>query len=255
MANSTKLILLVLFFAALITLIVFGLARKPTDRGEQRVNVSTELLEQQDNKQENVTNRNSSIANEWRWPETQNAANPNDAGHEKLFTSQSVHDALQAVEVDEYGDLILDNNARFALDEALERIHKQLDSEALQSLIDVIKQALPGKLGEQTAQLVKDYNRFLGAQSEFNQLHEYSNRGPQTLATIEQDRGLYSELQTLRELHLGAETAQRLFQESDANAQFMFDMMSLDLETNLTPDEIARKRAEIQKRLAEQTSQ
>jgi len=250
MANSTKLLIFFVLIA-LISAIVFALSQKNSVSKTTQSNEITGNAINIENKKNTKSNASSSIADEWTWNQTadkQNDKNPD------LFTSQSVRDALQAVEVDEFGDLVLNGKALFALDEALERIHKRLDPQALQNLIDLIQEALPGKLGEQTAELVKNYHGFLGAQAEFNQLHEYSNRGPQTLQTIEQDRALYSELRTLRELHLGTQTAQNLFAEVDAGAQFMFDMMSLDLNSSLTPEQIAQRRAEIQREFDQQRS-
>lgn len=251
MSTQTKSILFLFIIAVLIA--VFAFMKSGNESGKSSVNNSTEsdsektiAVETKDTKKHNTQ----SIASEWRWEEFETKDSEEGVANE-LFTVESVHAALQAVEIDEYGDLVLDNKALFALDEALERIHAQLDADSLQALLDVIKDALPGKIGEQTAQLVEDYHGFLGAQAEFNQLHQYTNTGPQTVASLEQDRGLYAELQTLRELHLGTQTAQSLFQEVNANADFMFDMLSLDLETNLSPEEIAKRRAEIQARYEE----
>ena len=253
MANSTKLILFTLALILLIVVIVFGLNRDGDIVDDQQATVLTQ--DSSDKQTNNAINTDAvkSVEDAWQWQdEAENITQQDLSASDELFTRKSIHDALKAVEIDEYGDLVLDNNALFALDEALERIHNQLDKQALQKLIELIKEALPGKVGEQTAQLVENYHSFLGAQAEFNQLHEYSNNGPQTLATIEQDRGLYSELQTLRELHLGSETSDRLFAEADAGAQFMFDMMSLDLNATLTPEQIALRREEIQKKFDEQ---
>ena len=141
-----------------------------------------------------------------------------------------------------------------SLDEALERIYNRLDGESLLELEKLIQSSLPGKAGEQTAKLVSDYQGFLQAKERFSQVHEgsgYDANNQQTLATIERDIELYSELQDLRELHLGTDTAQQLFHQSDANAEFMFESIKLGMRTDLTPEQIAAQQAEIEQRLSQ----
>jgi len=205
--------------------------------------------------QTNENTNSSTIANEWQWQDTvdekeQGNVNIETDQDESLpFTPQSVHDALQAVKLDANGDVILDHEALISLDEALERIYNQLDNDSLVKLRNLIEDALPGKTGEQTANLVEDYNGFLRAKEEFSQIHEGSNTNTtQTIASLENDQALYSELQALRELHLGQSTAQSLFQTSDANAEFMFESMKLGLDNSLSAEEVANRRDEIEER-------
>ncbi len=200
------------------------------------------------------------IASEWQWQTNVNSAQDSLADEEQIdsntlpFTEKSVHDALQAVKLDENGDVILDHDALVSLDEALERIYNQLDGGSLRELEKLIESSLPGKAGEQTAKLVSDYQGFLQAKERFSQIHEgsgYDANNQQTLATINRDVELYSELQDLRELHLGTETAQLLFHQSDANAEFMFESIKLGMQTDLTPEQIAARQAELEQRLTE----
>jgi len=267
MANSTKLILFISALIALLALFVFIL--KPNSNHEQNNETSNKPMEVTSTNtnatdsaqavQASTQSVNESIANKWQWQEgtertTIDAQIIRDYEQNgTLFTADSVYAALEAVEVDENGDLVLDSKALFALDEALERIHNQLDSQSLLELQNLIKEALPGKLGEQVAQLVGDYNRFLGAQAEFNQIHQYSATDSPTLASVENDRNLYGDLQSLRAAHLGTDTAERLFQQNDAGARFMFDMMALDLNTSLTPAEREQRRREIQETFDKET--
>lgn len=202
--------------------------------------------------------RGNTIANQWQWSERQSSQDPsaNSTNEESSpFTEQSVYDALQAVKVDENGNIILDHDALISLDEALERIHNRLGSESLLKLQDIIRDALPGKTGEQTAQIVEDYHRFLGAQEEFNQMHRGAISTVQSLDSLDNAQALYRDLQNLRDIHLGTQNTASLFHESDANAEFMFDSMRLGLEQNLTAEEKANRRREIQQRLQQQLAQ
>jgi len=196
------------------------------------------------------------IAKQWQWSESRSSQDAGATEEESLpFTQQSIHDALQAVKVDENGNIILDHDALISLDEALERIHNRLGSESLLKLQDIIRDALPGKTGEQTAQIVEDYHRFLGAQEEFNQMHRGSISTVQTHDSLDYAQALYRELQNLRDIHLGTQNTASLFHDSDANAEFMFDSMRLGLEQNLTAEERASRRREIQQRLQQQLAQ
>ena len=196
------------------------------------------------------------IASEWQWQEINKNRSTTGSTDVLPFTPQSVHDALYAVKLDENGDIILDHDALISLDETLERIYNRLDGESLAILRDLITDALPGKAGEQTAKLVEDYQQFLQAKEAFSQANEqpaYSS-GEQTVAAIESDKLLYSELQQLREVHLGSDVAKSLFSISDANAEFMFESLKLEADQSLTADQRAAKYQEIQERLQQQTA-
>jgi len=198
------------------------------------------------------------LATQWRWQSTEQAkkkAELSTGSETLLFTPQSVHDALQAVKVDQNGDIILDHDALISLDEALERIYNRLDGESLLDLQDLIENALPGKVGQQTAKLVGDYQSFLQAKEEFSLIHESAGRpySEPTVASIQSDQALYDELKSLRELHLGRDTAGSLFEVSDANAEYFFDSLLLETDSSLTPEQKAQRRQEIQARLNELT--
>ena len=256
--NKMRLILLII-----VVLVIAVLAISITNRNSATVSIdsasqdnssSTEASQQSVEGGSPVgLDKTNTIAKQWQWPEDQQELDVNAVQNQSLpFTTQSVYDALQAVKVDENGNIILDHDALISLDEALERIHNRLDSESLLKLQDLIRDALAGKTGEQTAQVVEDYQRFLGAQEEFSQMHQGSVSTVQTLNSLDSDQALYRELQNLREIHLGTDTTASLFHNSDANAEFMFDSLRLGLEQNLTPEEIESRRLEIQQRLQQQ---
>ncbi len=205
--------------------------------------VATETLEP---KEPNKSERVQRVADVWAWQKKEPEANLE--AESRLFTEQSVHDALQAVRMDENGNVILDNDAQIALDEALERIYKRLDSSSLQELQDMIVNALPEPAGQQTAQLVADYQSFLQAKDQFSQMHANAPDAysAQTPAAVAQDQALYADLQSLRALHLGQDAAQQLFALADTNAQFMFETMRLNFDTSLSAEDRARQMQVIQ---------
>ena len=155
--------------------------------------------------------------------------------------------ALQAVKVDANGDVVLDHATLIALDEALERIHAKLSPSDLQALKHLIMDALPGKVGEQVALLVENYTEFLGAKEIFSSTQEaLVEPSLETQENIDDNEQLYNELKTLRELHLGENTANSLFSVTDASAAYMFDAMKLSLDTTLSEQEIAAAQQELQ---------
>lgn len=196
----------------------------------------------------------STIASHWQWPETLQPETQllSKSNNESSlpFSNQSVYDALQAIKIDDNGDIVLDHDALISLDEALERIQNKLDASTLLTLQDMIMEALPGSAGKQTAQLVGDYHNFLQAQEEFNQINSQptGSETEQTLESIDSDAALYAELQALRAVYLGAETTERLFKVSDANAHYMFDSIKLGLDTSLTAEDVAARRQQIEAR-------
>jgi len=196
------------------------------------------------------------IANEWEWQSKDSNKSQKVTGNEQIlpFTAESVHMALQAVKVDEQGNIILDHDAKIALDEALERIYKQLSSEEALALQNLIKTALPGETGEQTAELVLNYYQFLGAKDTFSSLYENNEAEYQdpNLDSINNNKLLYEELQALRVTHLGTEEAKELFRVSDAAAEFMFASMALGMDTSLKPEEISAQQSILQARQIEQ---
>ena len=192
----------------------------------------------------------STIGTSWQWLQEDNMINDGLENNRLPFTADSVYRALQAVKLDENGNVILDHDALLSLDEALERIHNKLDSESLSVLQALIRKALPGKAGEQTAELVNDYYQFLQAKQEFSQINEAmaDTNNELTAESIEANEMLYSELQELREVHIGSEATKKLFRISDANAQYMFDSMKLETNSELSAEEKQQRRDEIKER-------
>lgn len=191
------------------------------------------------------------IATAWQWHHTDKEDKIKTTSNVALpFTVESVYTALQAVKLDQDGNIILDHDALLSLDETLERIHNKLDSQSLGLLQELIRKALPGKAGVQTAKIVADYYQYLQAKDEFGQINEAmadtNNDG--TLESIQSDEALYAELQAIREVHIGEEATRRLFRISDSNAQYMFDSMKLESNSNLAPEEREKRRREIAER-------
>ena len=158
------------------------------------------------------------------------------------FTEESVFKALHAVNLDDNGDIILDDDALNALNSALDHSEFQLDAEGLEQLQGLIRKGLPGNAGEQTAQIVADFYQYLGAKNEFNSLYETNENADQSIESYETQ---YNELKALREVYLGTEASNKLFATSNANSRYMFESMKLEANASLSDDEKKQQQAEI----------
>ncbi|WP_298772617.1 hypothetical protein [uncultured Shewanella sp.] len=192
------------------------------------------------------------VASNWHWQKeavnTEQVLLTQQYAAKYPFTPQSVFDALYAVKLDANGNVILDHDALVSLDETLERIHNRLDEESVAVLVDLIYRSLPGQAGMQLGELVENYYYYLESKAVFSRINEdlLVEREMDPLMSIEQDQGLYAELQALREAHLGSDVTAELFRVSDANAQYMFESMKLEADLNLTSQEREQKRKDIQ---------
>ncbi len=145
------------------------------------------------------------------------------------FDADAIFTALQNVRVDANGNVIVDDLALEALNESLQYGQLELSEQNLADLRELIKVGLPGKAGEQTAQIVTNYYGYLEAKNELN-----SGPGDVEQASFEQQ---YRELQQLRERHLGADVAGQLFQAKDARARYMFEAQRIQDDPTLTAEE------------------
>ncbi|WP_299011093.1 hypothetical protein [uncultured Shewanella sp.] len=191
------------------------------------------------------------VATHWSWQRGEAKTETMSLTEQDLvkypFTPQSVFDALHAVKLDADGNVILDHDALISLDETLERIHNRLDENTVSVLVNLIHQSLSGQAGLQLGELVENYYYFLEAKEVFSRVNEdiLTKQDVDPLISIEQDEGLYAELQALREVYLGSDVTANLFRVSDANAQYMFESMKLEATQNLTFQEREQKRKDI----------
>lgn len=185
------------------------------------------------------------IATEWQWNEFREDDEPPtdtkspSSQSTALFDVSVIYEALQEVRVDESGNVVVDDTALKALDEALDYGDLELTATDLDELRNLIRLGLPGDAGEQTAKIVGDYYQLLEAKKEFDAVYE----APGNERNYEAE---YEELVALRELYLGSEVATKLFAETDKDARYMLESMRLAADTSLSPEE----RTEQQRALA-----
>ena len=198
-----------------------------------------------------VDSDDKTIATAWQWEEVTNTAEKSPAS---TFSEASVYAALQRVKLNQQGNVILDHEALIALNATLDDSRLQLDQQTLSDLQTIIRQGLPGKAGDDVAKIVADYYHYLEASKEFNTIYETDYSNAQAVEnTTEEHEENYRELKALRDLYLGSDTSNKLFSTTDANANYMFDMLKVENATDISDEEKQQKRAEIMERHAEQT--
>jgi lipase chaperone LimK len=198
-----------------------------------------------------IDNSEKTIATAWQWEEPTNTPDENAS---PTFSEKVVYNALQKVRLDSQGNVIIDHEALIALNATLDDGSLQLDEQALRELQMIIRQGLPGNAGDDVAKIVANYYHYLEASKEFNAIYETgSSNSPAIENTTDEHKENYRELTALRELYLGSDTSTKLFSTSDANANYMFDMLEIEQATDLSDEEKQQKRLEIVNQHAEQT--
>lgn len=257
LASKTDFILAGAVTISVVFLLVFAWRGNQPDSAALRVEGASDSTVTLATSQTNAT-----IASSWQWDNFK-AANTKEPGAlaqkqsypaggamPAPFDPEAIYNALQAVKLDEKGDVVIDDDALQALNKTLDHDNLNLDDRSLYELQELIKVGLPGAAGEQTAKVVADYYHYLKAEQEFNVLYDMAAHPTKT---IDEYEAHYQELSSLRELYMGREVADKLFATADANARYMFDIMQLDADSRLTESEKSDQRAAIVARHIAQT--
>jgi hypothetical protein len=144
------------------------------------------------------------------------------------YTAEIIFEALQQVNVNESGDVIVDENAVVLLNRTIGHRTLKLDAVGLAELQALIEIGMPGKAGQQTALIAGKYYNLILAEREFEIL--YSD------AQLDYDRRqqLVSEL---RETYLGEELARQLYAVTDAKTDYLYQRFVLAGRKDMDADE------------------
>lgn len=178
----------------------------------------------------------------WDWdnlelPEGASATASSSTDADTQFDIQKIHDALQALRVDSYGDIITDDLALAALNQAFQHGRITLDEQSMTKFLTIIRAALPNQTGDQAAEIAKNYHDYLQARTD---LFAYVSAKDQQ-AAIE-------DIIALQSLYLGNQVARDLFRTENANAHYMMAAFEVEQDESLT---LAEKQAR-QEALTEQ---
>ena len=152
------------------------------------------------------------------------------------FDAVAIHAGLQQIRLDPMGNIIPDAVALDALQQAFQFGSLILDDASIAEFQDIIRVALPGPAGEQTATIVKNFNDYLRAKQDFLDLLKSAEQEIDPETTFET-------LVTLRRIHLGDAVANQLYEVEEATARHMMANLQLEGDGELSPEE---KRAQQQ---------
>ena len=174
------------------------------------------------------------------------SSDPEQADHEAdvPFKLEQVAYALSQVELDENGDIVLNEAGKSVLEQAFMDAGTTLNEQQLAELKTMIEAGLGGQAGEQAAQIADKFYRYSNAFREISDT--LAVRGdPQSL------RNDYEQVTRLRRTHLGPELADQLYAREEQMTRYTLEVMEIQADPNLTPEQRAEKRQELASRYPE----
>lgn len=206
----------------------------------------------------NQNENDNAIANQWQWdkftaskPAQKPSVDDENAEEDEPGSSGEVpydvvliYNMLQDMQIDDYGQVVPDQAAKYALEKAFDDLGSDLSPEAMAELQELIRIGLPGAAGEEAARVLEDYFQFRLAEEEFNREAEEQLAADSNTQLEQQAPSVdrYEELVQLRRRFLGAEIADELFAVQDAQARHMFATVAIHQNDGLTDEE---KQAEL----------
>ncbi|GGY70348.1 lipase secretion chaperone [Marinobacter zhanjiangensis] len=175
--------------------------------------------------------------------ESAEAEKPDDGGNIP-FKLEEVAYALSRVELDENGDIVLNESAQMVLEQAFMDSGTTLNEQQLEELKTMIEAGLGGQAGEQAVQITEKFYRYSNAFREISDT--LAVRGdPQSL------RNDYDQIARLRRTHLGPELADQLYGREEQLTRYTLEVMALQADPDLTPEQRKEKQQELASDYAE----
>lgn len=150
------------------------------------------------------------------------------------FQLEQVAYALSRVDVDENGDLVINEAAQTVLEQAFLDARVTMDEQQLEELKAMIEAGLDGPAGIQAVEVAEKYYRYSNA---FREISD-------TLAMRGDPRSLrndYEQVTRLRRTHLGPELAEQLYGREEKLTRYTLEVMEIQADPNLTPEQRAEK--------------
>ncbi len=185
------------------------------------------------------------IAEKWEWDNFEDkeinaairkAEEREDKGKDKAeeglfeFDVVVVYSALATVGIDDNGDVIVDSKALDALEDAFSKLPEELSETELEELLQLIKTGLPGAAGEQTAEIIDQFQRFKIAEKDFNAVMPEPKNASEALE-------MFDKKVALRESILGFDVANKLFSQEQAQSRHMLKLMAISGDASLSDEE------------------
>ncbi len=158
------------------------------------------------------------------------------------YTADSILDALQKVNLDQQGNLVIDHSALLALRSTMGHKALKLNTLQLAELQELIEIGLPGQAGQQVAFIAGKYYNYSQAKREYLQLNHDS-------ILAEDFPQMQQQLNRLRMIHLGETLSQLLFSRSDAESTYLYERFQLAKAGHLNTVETQQQKLEVNQRL------
>lgn len=157
------------------------------------------------------------------------------------FKLEQVADALSRVDLDEDGNIVLNETAQTVLEQTFLDARITMNEQQLEELKVMIEAGLEGRAGVQAVQIAEKFYRYSNAFREISDT--LAVRGdPQSL------RNDYEQIVRLRRTHLGPELADQLYQREEQMARYTLDAMAIQTDPDLTPEQRTERQRELASR-------
>ena len=160
------------------------------------------------------------------------------------FELEQVAHALSRVELDENGNIVLNETAQTVLEQAFMDARSTLNEQQLEELKAMIGAGLGGQAGEEAVQITEKFYRYSNAFREISDTLAV-RADPQSL------RSDYEQITRLRRTHLGPELAEQLYGREEQLTRYTLEVMELQANQELTPEQRTEKQQELANRYAE----
>ncbi|MFC4261066.1 lipase secretion chaperone [Marinobacter lacisalsi] len=178
--------------------------------------------------------------------EPEEPAQPEQAENETNipFKLEEVASALSHIELDENGDIVLNETVQTVLERAFLDARATMNEEQLAELKAMIEAGLGGQAGEQAVQIADKFYRYSNAFQEISDTLAVRS-DPQSL------RQDYEQITRLRRAHLGPELADQLYAREEQMTRYTLEVMEIQADPDLTPEQRTEKQQELAARYPE----
>lgn len=160
------------------------------------------------------------------------------------FRLEQVANALSHIELDENGDIVLNETAQTVLEQAFLDARGTMNEEQLAELKAMIEAGLGGQAGEQAVEIADKFYRYSNAYREISDTLAV-RPDPQSL------RNDYDQISQLRRTHLGPELADELYAREEQMTRYTLEVMAIQADPDLTPEQRKEKQQEVASRYPE----
>ncbi len=157
------------------------------------------------------------------------------------FQIEHVAHALSQVELDDDGNVVINDSAQLILEQAFMDSRVTLDEQQLEELKAVIEAGLEGPAGAQAVEVAEKFYRYSNAYREVADTLAMRT-DPESL------RNDYEQIEQLRRTHLGPDLADQLYGREQQLTRYTLEVMAIQSNPNLTPEQRKEQQQEVASR-------